>query len=66
MGLAGLLVSVYNFFTGQPAPDGTTEAITEIDWGNVGQGLLSLGIIFARAFFSGSAIGGLFGGRFFD
>ncbi len=66
MALAGLLLSVYHYFTGSPAPEGTAEQIAEIDWVNVGQGLLSLAIILARAFFSGSAISGLFGGRLLD
>ena len=65
LALAGLLLAVYQFFTGHPAPDGSAEQIAAIDWTNVGQGLLSLGVILARAFFSGTAIGGSFGGRLF-
>ncbi|MCA0235452.1 MAG: phage holin [Bacteroidetes bacterium] len=57
------LLSVVQLLTGKEVPAGTAEQIVGIDWTNIVQAILSLLVIVFRVFFSGTTIGGLFGGR---
>ncbi len=62
LALVSFLISVVQLLTGKEIPAGTAEQIVAIDWTNIVQAILSLLVIVARAFFSGSTIGGWFGG----
>lgn len=55
------LIAIYQLLTGRVVPDGTAEQIVAIDWSNIAQAIISLLVILARAFFSGSKISGFFG-----
>ena len=60
LALVSFILSLLSGFTHKEFGPGTADQIVALDWGNISQALLSVGIILARWFFTGTRIGGVF------